>query len=231
VSGAQRLDTGLTVVERPPAHAAGGSAPTLVLLHGYGRYHGQLLDLWPEPDIDCLVVAVQAGFRIGPAAYRWFAYEDRPDGSVEIARDEERRSREALILLLGARRRDQPDRRLFLLGHSQGAMMALSIALLRPDLIGGCAVLNGRILPETLAQLPHRPRLDGMPVFVGHGIADAVVKVERGRSAGDALTTMGARVAYREYRSAHEVTPDMVADVAQWLRMTVAGRLGNEVRS
>lgn len=222
MSGFRRLEGGLAIAERAPARSAGGQAATLVLLHGYGRYHGHLLDLWPELDIDCPVVAVQAGFRMGPAAYRWFAYEDLPDGSVAIAEDEERHSRNALISFLDARRRDEPGRPLFLLGHSQGGMMALSIALLRPGLIGGCAVLNARILPETLALRPDRPDLGGLPVFVGHGTADAVVRPDRGRNARDVLDSMGARLTYREYRAGHEVTADMVADVADWLRSTLA---------
>jgi phospholipase/carboxylesterase len=217
-----RPDTGLEVFERASARRADDPSATLVLLHGFGKYHGHLLDLWPEQDAGCSVVAVQAGFRIGPAAYRWFAYEDLPDGGVAIAREEERRSRQALISFLDARRRDEPGRRLFLFGHSQGGMMALSVALLRPSLIGGCAVLNGRILPETLDLLPAGPDLGGMPVFVGHGTADAVVKVDRGRAARDALKDMGASLTYREYRGAHEVTLDMVTDVAAWLRTNLA---------
>ena len=221
-----RLDAGLAVVERTPARATGGPVATLVLLHGFGKYHGHLLDLWPELDVGCSVVAVQAGFRIGPTAYRWFAYEDRPDGSVAIAKQEERRSRQALISFLDARRRDEPDRPLFLFGHSQGGMMALSVVLLRPGLIDGCAVLNARILPETLALRPDRPDLDGMPVFVGHGTADAVVRLDQGRSARDALNSMGARLEYREYRGGHELTAEMVADVAEWLRSRLARRNG-----
>jgi len=226
-----RPDTGLAIFERAPARRADDPPATLVLLHGFGKYHGHLLDLWPEQDASCSVVAVQAGFRIGPAAYRWFAYEDRPDGGVAIAREEERRSRQALISYLDARRRDEPGRRLFLFGHSQGGMMALSVALLRPSLIGGCAVVNGRILPETLDLLPAGPDLGGMPVFVGHGTADTVVKVDRGRAARDALKGMGASLTYREYRGAHEVTLDMVTDVAAWLRTNLAGLRRSEVLS
>lgn len=219
-------EAGLSVVERE----TGGLPVRLVLLHGFGRYHGQLLDLWSALDVDCPVAAVQAGFRIGPGAYRWFAYEDQPDGSVTIVRDEERRSRAALLAYLDALRGREPERQLFLLGHSQGGMMALSVALLRPGLIGGCAVLNARILPETLEQLPRPHRLGGLSVFVGHGSADAVVPVAQGRSARDALTRMGASVAYREYDSAHEVTVDMVADVADWLRTCLAGPRESAVR-
>ena len=109
--------------------------------------------------------------------------------------------------------------------------MALSVALLRPDLVEGCAVVNARILPETLALLPSSPDLGGMPVFVGHGVADPVFPVANGRRARDLLTRLGAKVVYHEYRGAHELTSDMVIDVADWLRATRRDGGGSVVRS
>lgn len=218
MAGTRRLDTGLLVVERASARTVHGTPATLVLLHGFGKYHGQLLDLWSTMDTDYPVVAIQPSFRIGPGAYRWFGYEDLPDGTVAIDEDEERHSRQTLVSFLDARRRDDPDRRLYLFGHSQGGMMALSVALLRPDLVDGCAVVNGRVLPETLALLAGRPDLRGMPVFVGHGAADPVVPVAKGRRARDLLASLGARLVYREYAGGHDLVPDMVADVVDWLR-------------
>lgn len=227
----RRMAGGLSVVERAQDRAARGVPATLVLLHGFGKYYGHLLDLWSKLDVECPVVAVQAGFRIGPSAYRWFAYEDRPDGSVAIATDEERCSREALVSYLDARRMQDPEQQLFLFGHSQGGMMALSVAFLRPDIVDGCAVLNSRILPETWKLLPARPDLGGMPVFVGHGVADAVVRVEKGRRARDTLAGHGAKLTYREYDSAHEISLDMVTDVAEWLRMHLPERHAGGARS
>jgi phospholipase/carboxylesterase len=206
------------MAERACAKATNGSAATLVLLHGYGKYHGQLLDLWSKFDVDYSVVALRASFRIGPGAYRWFDYEDLPDGSVVIARSEERHSWEALESFLHASRYDDPDQKVFLFGHSQGGMMAFSVALLRPDLIDGCAVVNGRILPEALARLPSRPDLAGMPIFVGHGVVDPIVTVANGRRTRDLLTRMGARLVYREYHDGHDLTASVIADVVDWLQ-------------
>jgi len=67
----------------------------------------------------------------------------------------------------------------YLVGHSQGGMMALSVLLLRPDLIDGCAVLNARILPEALERRSGGVAIDGVPVFVGHSVGDTVVPSTR----------------------------------------------------
>jgi phospholipase/carboxylesterase len=199
--------TELTIVAGPSADTARAS---VVLLHGYGRYPGQVLDMWP--DTGCAVLAAQAGFRIGPGAYRWFDYQDLADGTVMIDRDEERCSRDALVRLLGA-----IDRPVYLVGHSQGGMMALSVLLLRPDLIDGCAVLNARILPEALAGQPDIVAIDGVPVFVGHSVGDTVVPVHKGRRTRESLAGAGVALTYREYQGHHELTAEMVADIARWL--------------
>jgi phospholipase/carboxylesterase len=199
--------TDLTVVPGPPART---SRATVILLHGYGRYPGQLLDMWP--DTGCAVLAAQAGFRIGPGAYRWFDYADQADGTVVIDRDEERSSWDSLVRFLGTL-----DGPVYLVGHSQGGMMALSILLLRPDLINGCAVLNARILPEALERQPDGVALDGVPVFVGHSLGDMVVPVHKGRITRESLARAGAALTYREYQGDHELTAEMVADIARWL--------------
>lgn len=206
--------TELTVLPGPGAEHPGA---TLVLLHGYGHYPGQVLDLWSTVDTGCSVLAVQGGFRIGPGAYRWFGYQDLADGTVLIDRDEERWSWDALVRFLAARRAADPDRSVYLFGHSQGGMMALSVLLLRPDLIDGCAVLNARILPEAMARQPVGVVLGGVPVFAGHSVGDAVVPVHKGRRTRDALARAGAALTYREYQGDHELTAEMVADVARWL--------------
>lgn len=188
----------------------------LVLLHGFGRYPDEVRDLWPGTDHELL--AVRSRCRIGPGAYRWFGFVDQPDGSVRIDLDEERVSRAALVAELEWLRAERPDRPTVLFGHSQGGMLALAVLLLRPDLVDCCAVRNSRVLPETLALLDADPDLAGTPVYIGHGVADPVVPVERGRLAAATLARFGATVTHREDPGGHDLTPAAVHDVAAWLR-------------
>lgn len=215
----------LLVVAGPRAETA---ASTLVLLHGRGEYHGQVLDLWSSADVDCGpddrgladwgLVALQAGFRIGPASYRWFGYLEESGEVLAVEPGEERQSWDALVDFLEVRRATDPGRPIRLFGHSQGGMMAASIALLRPDLIDGCAVVNARVLPEALARISGELRLAGLPVFVAHALADDVVPVAHGRRTCELFTRAGADVVHREYRGGHALTSDMVVDAAAWLR-------------
>lgn len=208
---------GLSYVHRTGAGSFGGRDATLVILHGFGKHSHHLFDLAADFDRRLSLVGLRAPMRIGPGAYRWFDYERSSDGTVVIDEDEESLSFKALISFLEACHSRGGDRGIYLLGHSQGAMMSLSAALSRPDLVDGCAVLNGRIHSQALLRMAARSSISAMPFFVGHGVQDTTIAVEQGRATRDRLAALGVELEYREYPSGHDVTPEMLSDVSDWL--------------
>jgi phospholipase/carboxylesterase len=56
------------------------------------------------------------------------------------------------------------------------------------------------------------------PVTIGHGSLDNVIGVEWGRRARALLEDAGAEVLYRETPMFHQIDPDYVRDVSEWLR-------------
>lgn len=94
-----------------------------------------------------------------------------------------------------------------LMGFSQGAALAYSLALFYPQRIGRLAALAG-FLPEGAAALvPDRP-LTGKFIYVAHGRRDEMIPVERARQALDWLERAGAQVTYCEADTGHKVSPD-----------------------
>jgi phospholipase/carboxylesterase len=108
--------------------------------------------------------------------------------------------------------------RVLLLGFSQGAIMALGVALARPDLVRGVVAHSGRLLPGFLSAAAPAAALAGLEVLLQHGEGDEVVPVERGREARELLAPLlGSRLGYREYRQGHSISPESLADAAAWL--------------
>lgn len=190
-------------------------SPTLVLLHGYGKTRNHLFDRVQDADQRLTILGLQAPMRIGPGAYRWFDYTRHPDSTITIDAAEEASSHATLVAFLAALRASSKTP-LFLLGHSQGGMMALGVALARPDLVEGCAVVNARVLPQALARIGDGGACS-TSFFVGHGLDDETVPVVRGRAVRDTLARLGAAPCYREYAAGHDVTAGMLADVSAWL--------------
>lgn len=206
----------LTFVERLP-QGAGARAPVIVLLHGWGMYHGHLFDMAQSFDRDWHLISPRAPVRMGPGAYRWFNFVRTPADGPNIDHDEERASLRTLIAYLeGVARRAGVDG-VYLIGHSQGGTMALSVALSRPDLVKGCANVNGRILDKVWDAVCGARPLEGIPFFNGHGTENPIVPIRLGRATCTRLRTLGADLTTLEYPIGHEITPQALSDVSAWL--------------
>ena len=104
-----------------------------------------------------------------------------------------------------------------LAGFSQGGTMAYDLALREPSRFAGLAALSSWF-PALLAEdLPKLPEHEGFPVLVIHGTRDDRIDVERARESREALRAFGVAITYRELEMAHEIRPEALRVVLQWL--------------
>jgi len=200
----------LRTVELPPQQP--GLDRTLVLLHGFGADEHDLLPVGHELDPRLRVVSLQAPIALDFGGRAWFNLQQTPQGfafdPAEVA-EAARLALEAVEEI--ARRSPRP----LLCGFSQGAGMALSVALARPDLTSGVLALSS-VPPR--GQQPAEPgALRGLQAFVAHGLHDPLIPVEVGRATRDLLRQLGADVTYREYPMGHMVIPAEISDARTWL--------------
>lgn len=207
----------LLTQERAPESGADRGAPLLLLLHGWGMYRGHLFDLTTSYDPRFAVVAAQAPVRMGPGAYRWFDFTRTLDAGPIINDQEEESSLAKLLSFIDNLVEARDPSQLYLLGHSQGATMALSVALQRPARLAGCANVNGRLLGKRVAEAEAPNLLEGMSFYCGHGLHNPIVPLALGHRTRDLVAELGASVTYREYDIGHEITPAVLSDVSTWL--------------
>ena len=213
----------------PPRQAIGGNAeaaglgekgqpPLLLLLHGYGANEEDLFSLATYVDPRFLVVSPRAPITLAPGAYAWFNLGLGPQG-FEYDSREVRAGLEALGQFLDeVRDQYQVDSaRVFLLGFSQGAMMALQLALTHPGVAAGVVALSGRALPNLDQLLSNPEALRGFPIFVAHGTIDAVLPIHHGRETRAVLSQLPVELDYHEYPMGHEITPESFRDASGWL--------------
>lgn len=110
--------------------------------------------------------------------------------------------------------------RLFLVGFSQGAAMANTLAITRPGLTAGVASLSG-FMPNLIAETPVNGSLAGFPVFIAHGVRDEVIPLTFARQAQSLYTRLGAVVTYNEYSTGHKMTTQGITELKQWLQSVV----------
>jgi phospholipase/carboxylesterase len=210
----------------PARQPVSGASPGLLLLHGRGANELDLLGLAEELDPRLTVISVRAPHRRS-VGYHW--YDLINVGVPEPTSYTVGRERLEQFVGEAVARYGLDPARLYLLGFSQGAMMAGGLALVMPERIAGAVMLSG-YLPLQQGLAVNEAGLRGQAFFVAHGTYDSVIPVRYAREARDYLTRVGADLIYREYPIEHYVSPDELAEVAAWLTARLDGPVRPEER-
>ncbi|HBZ97092.1 MAG TPA: hypothetical protein DEO57_04540 [Phycisphaerales bacterium] len=212
----------LQYIESPPRDADGSSPPLLVTFHGYGSHMGDLHELRHVLDPRFHVVSAQAPIDLAaagmPGGWAWFDLLFQPGEGIGYDPEGAARAVDAADAFV----RDTAERlgtsadRIYLLGFSQGSMIAHALLLHGAQSPAGVAACSGRMVDEIFAGCTDTDRLSGRRLFVSHGRFDDVIPVECGRSIRDWYARTGIDLDYHEYDMAHGIAPDCLADLGSW---------------
>ena len=110
-----------------------------------------------------------------------------------------------------------PSQRIALAGFSQGGAIALHTALRHTQPLAGVLGLSTYLpLKDTL---PAQKTVENQstPIFMAHGNADEVIRIETALSSRQQLLDSGYSVEWHEYPMAHSVNTNEIADIRQFL--------------
>ncbi|ANM29542.1 carboxylesterase [Acidobacteria bacterium Mor1] len=217
----------LNCVEIEPARPA---ERTVLWLHGLGADGHDFEPIVPHlgmpedlavrfvfPHAPRIPVTINMGL-IMPA---WYDIREM-DLRREHDMDGVRRSADQVRALIERERdRGVPPERIVLAGFSQGGAIALYLGLRFPERLAGIMALSTYLVGENLAEEAAEANRS-TPVFQAHGTHDPMVQVSRGEAARDALVAEGYSVDYRAYPMEHQVHPDEIHDIGEWLRKVLA---------
>jgi len=184
--------------------------PALLLLHGTGGSEEDLLPLGPEllPGARLLSPRGKVLENGMPRFFKRLA-EGVFDLEDLIARTFEL----AAFIEAASERYGIGARDLVAVGYSNGANIASSLLLLRPDLLAG-AVLLRPMLPFE----PEEPAgLDGVPVLLQPGRGDPIVSTETVEELAAVLRRAGAEVELAWAEGGHQLSYDDLAVAKAWI--------------
>ena len=215
----------------PEGYEEGQSTALLIGLHGGGSGVGRFVGLWQDLKRNGFIYAVpRAPYPWAgddEVLYDWALY---PTGEVPlIKRASELTERHILNVVHYFLERYRIDG-VYLLGFSQGAIIAYSIGIKNHHLIKGLICFGG---PGLLAPL-YSPftgsfnpgwlteeaieRAKGLRVFISHGESDLTVKYELGVRSREILTNHGYNVTFQSFEGEHTVPPkEILAQVIDWI--------------
>jgi phospholipase/carboxylesterase len=203
---------------RPPRNAYHG-----LVLHGLGdsmegwKPAVPLLDL---PEVGW--VFANAPEEYGPyGGYSWF--DLLPDMTPDQAGV--RASHAALEALIDQVLSDLaiPSERLFLLGFSQGCLMALETALKSARPFAGVVGISGWVGGIEDYPAAFGTAIAEQRVLMTHGTADQLLPIQLVRMQAQRLKQLGVQLEWREYAKAHTLDQQReVADIRGWMRQRMA---------
>ncbi len=192
--------------------------PAILLLHGFGANMFDLAELAPSIDTEgylyiCPNAPIPISMGPGQVGWAWTTPGGQPD--PEEARRTERRLEQFFEEVM--EEHHIAPGRMALVGFSQGGGLAYRMGLGRPDLFAGLVALScGLRDPEEVrGRLPDQR---SQAIFIAHGLQD---NVESARAAKAFLEAAGYTPTYHEYDMGHEITPEEVDDLANWLQQVL----------
>lgn len=178
----------------PKGYTAARPTPLVVALHGLGATEDSFFDSYARvaPQL-----AEQHGLLlVAPLGFRVDGFYGSPlmgAGDAASRRRIEYSEKDVLEVLKRMRADYNVDStRIYLIGHSMGAIGTWALAAKYPDLWAALVPFSGIGAPQTAE------RIKGIPQFVVHGDADNTVNVSGSRAMVEALRKVGAAVTYVE---------------------------------
>ncbi|HJO25423.1 MAG: alpha/beta hydrolase-fold protein [Myxococcota bacterium] len=204
--------------------AGEGPFPTVIALHGWGANAHDLLGLAPylhggEALVLCPQGPVVLDTGGGAQGYGWFPITS--GGPPDPAAFDEGRAAAAHFLDAAVAAYPVDMGKLVVLGFSQGGVMAYDLALGAPQRFAGLAALSSWLPDPLAARVAGSPGLDALHAFVCHGTEDPMIPVAMGQQSRDALLGLGVPTTYREYGMGHEIRPETLHDLVDWLETQV----------
>ncbi|PYJ42634.1 MAG: phospholipase [Verrucomicrobia bacterium] len=192
----------------------GRSERTLLLLHGTGGNERDLLSLGRELDQNASLLSPR-GQVLENGMPRFFR---RLAEGVFDLEDLKRRTHELADFVAAAAEHYQfSAEQVIAVGYSNGANIAASILLLRPQ------TLHGAILFRAMVPLmpPAQPDLSSVRVWIGAGDQDPIIPTSESQRLAELLRGSGADVTVRFFNAGHNLTNDEIEAARDWLKSWV----------
>jgi phospholipase/carboxylesterase len=104
---------------------------------------------------------------------------------------------------------------IILVGFSQGGAVNFQAGLTYDKPLAGLLALSS-FFPTAAEVIPH-PANQNLPILVCHGTADPVLNITLAEKSLEALEKMGYQPKYLTYPMAHNVCPQQIMDISDWL--------------
>src|SRR6266481_2454801 len=187
----------------------GSSKRTLLLLHGTGGNERDLIPLGRELDPSAALLSPRGKVLENgmPRFFRRFA-----EGVFDLEDLKYRTNELADFVIAAAQHYGFASDNLVAVGYSNGANIAASMLLLRPEILSAAILFRAMVpfVPKI------HPKLSSVRVWVGAGTNDPIIPMSETKALDELLRNAGADVTIRYFQAGHELTMADVEAAREW---------------
>ena len=188
----------------------GNSPRTLLLRHGTGGNERDLIALGRELDPNAGLLSPRGKVLENgmPRFFRRLA-----EGVFDLEDLKHRTNELADFVVAAAQHYGFAADKVVAVGYSNGANIAASILLLRPEVLSAAILFRAMVplVPET------QPNLSAVRVWIGAGKNDPIIPTYATKRLAELLRSAGADVTTRFFQASHALTPDDIDAAREWL--------------
>src|SRR6266496_1615650 len=177
----------------------GTSNRTLLLLHGTGGNERDLIPLARELDSRAALLSPRGKVLENgmPRFFRRVA-----EGVFDLDDLKKRTNELADFVAAAAQRYGFAADKVVAVGYSNGANIAASMLLLRPEILSAAVLFRAMVplIPDK------QPKLSSMRVWIGAGTDDPIIPTSETKRLAELLRNAGADVTIRHFAAGHELT-------------------------
>lgn len=185
------------------------ASKALILLHGRGATAQGMLGLADRIcDDNFYVAAPQATYNT------WYPYsfmeeekrnEPYLSSSIQEVKD-----------LIDQTAKYIPKQKIFIVGFSQGACLALEVTTRFAELYGGIVAFTGGLIGKTVDENKYRGNFEGTKVFISDGDNDPHIPLIRAKQSKEIMEKLGANVTLKIYEGKpHTIFEDEIKFVKE----------------
>lgn len=204
---------------------------SVIWLHGLGADGNDFVPIIPQlnlsecpairfvfPSAPSMAVTINGGY-VMPA---WYDITERAINAREDLAGIHKSAAAISELIEREASRGIAYENIVLAGFSQGCAMSLQIGLRFPHTLAGIMALSG-YLPLAKSLAHERSEANSKtPIFMAHGVWDAVITLERAEASADALEKLGYQVDWNTYPMEHSLHPDELVDISRFLTVVLS---------
>lgn len=192
----------------------GEKMPAIFLLHGMGSNEEDLLQLVQEFGNSHHIFSLRGPITYKPG-YAFFTTTEHDEPTREVF--------DKVILYIQSfifeaiEEYELDPNHLYIVGFSQGAVLAQSLALIMGSMMNKVVALSG-YLPDFVKEEYKKLPVGHLHIFISHGDYDYVISPQLAIESKDYFETQGAKVTFKTYRDGHGVTPENQLDLVTFLK-------------